>query len=186
MDFGGPHFYSACNQELRCFDLQPHTAKFEVAACMEWKGFTDDNSNEKRARCAAFFWWALFLVNTSSMFLKCACRWFISRICQILWSKKLANKILTLKASAEVCPMHLACWFLFHGSYSLDFWALGLMQCFGVSFVEKVLGTCCSSRLRKLGDVWCAFFACLCFFSGKFAMWELYIQFRIYIYIYII
>ena len=33
--------------------------------------------------------------------------------------------------------MHLACWFLFHGSYSLDLWALGLMQCFGVSFFKK-------------------------------------------------
>ena len=48
---------------------------------MEWKGFTHDGySNEKRAKCAAFFPCVFFSgagvnTHTHSMFLKYACRW---------------------------------------------------------------------------------------------------------------
>jgi len=57
----------------------------------------------------------------------------------------------TPETSAEVCPMHLACWFLFHGSYSLDFWALGLMQCFGVSFFKGGDGGVAPVAYENLG-----------------------------------
>lgn len=33
------------------------------------------------------------------------------------------------------CPLHLGCWFLFHGSFSVHLLALGLMHCFGALMV---------------------------------------------------
>lgn len=66
--------------------------------------------------------------------------------------------------------MHLACWFLFHGSYSLDFWALGLMQCFGVSFFKGGDGGVAPVAYENLGIF--EFF----FFFGKCANRELHIK----------
>ena len=37
----GSQWFTTCRaKDVRCFDLQPHTAKFEVAASMVWKGFS--------------------------------------------------------------------------------------------------------------------------------------------------
>ncbi|CAL1147575.1 unnamed protein product [Cladocopium goreaui] len=38
-------------------------------------------------------------------------------------------------AKFEACPLHLGCWFLFHGSFSFHLLALGLMHCFGALMV---------------------------------------------------
>eukprot|EP00435_Cladocopium_sp_Y103_P044099 s2504_g12.t1 len=38
-------------------------------------------------------------------------------------------------AKFEACPVHLGCWFLCHGSFSIHLLALGLMHCFGALMV---------------------------------------------------
>lgn len=89
-----------------------------------------------------------------------------------------------------VCPMHLACWFLFHGSYSLDFWALGLMQCFGalmiyllveeaelenfnvlskLTFEQKYMETMHSSLQGMLSSIFDA--SCICNEEGDIRCW---------------
>eukprot|EP00434_Breviolum_minutum_P001081 symbB.v1.2.000944.t2/scaffold45.1/size390604/7 len=93
-------------------------------------------------------------------------------------------------AKFEVCPMHLACWFLFHGSYSLDFWALGLMQCFGalmiyllveeaelenfnvlskLTFEQKYMETMHSSLQGMLSSIFDA--SCICNEEGDIRCW---------------
>ena len=45
----------------------------------------------------------------------------------------LATSCHLLRLHREACPIHLGCWFLFHGSFSVHLLALGLMHCFGLS-----------------------------------------------------
>ena len=42
-------------------------------------------------------------------------------------------RVISVLHGSEACPLHLGCWFLFHGSFSFHLLALGLMHCFGLS-----------------------------------------------------
>ena len=47
----GSQWFTTCRaKDVRCFDLQPHTAKFEVAASMVWKGFSWDKKTPALTR----------------------------------------------------------------------------------------------------------------------------------------